>query len=897
MLSAADNATRTLESKFKQTGEAIRRDLGQPIAIQAEFNLDGDPKRKYDEIVGSQKKILAEQKKINDKARTKQKLQDKISQAVKGTIAEKKEALKLVDRLMRTTGKTKDEMRSLAAMAKELKASLPKDADFPTAQKAKDLDTSLTGANLAANLATKAITAMGDAMQRAFATGVEMESLTLQMEAFTGGIKEAEIAMTQFKSVASKTPLDVMGVAEAGKIMMAYGVETGEAVEATERLAIASAATGGDINLLARNLGQVQAQGRAYTRDLTQFAIQGIPIWDELAKVTGKSVDQLKTMAKDGEIGMESVMQALRNMTKEGSAFAQVAERMQETFAGKFALIESEFQVMTGNMVEAFDAMIAMFAGNDWAQNTAEGLSNLGKIFETIKGATEEAGYEAVVMAGKLNALNKEKANFFERILVDPFENASTGAQLASTNMKAAAQAYRENNAELFGAKYAADQFGMTLQALTNKLGELAAIPGNAQLVQSFREQAQEAGQVTNKLQDQIQAAMDLADINNQRIQQEIDDYKTLKDEATTALSDIAQEYESKADRAKDAYARIEDSINSNIAAAEGQIEQLREQNRALQELGPAGEKLNEIRRKELEYTAKTGKELKGHVTDEEMKKLRAQATLERMDAQTKAQQNQEQILKKQKYIEEQKNQLKRDEQKLQADLIKVEQQKKAALQEQQAEVNNLNKKISSLIDVLNGNLAPNWDVIQDLIADAGVATSGVKGETDLYNTSIRKTITELQTVNRRLDDMKQKILNMPSLPSGPSNDGNRFAGGSVSGGSTYTVNELGKEAFLSASGRLSMINAPSWGEWTAPSSGTVIPAHLTKKLNVPTGGVNLNKTAGAGAGVGGAMRVISAAGGDTFHQNVTVQAANPVQAANNMMVEMTRLKRRRMGR
>lgn len=71
-------------------------------------------------------------------------------------------------------------------------------------------------------------------------------------------------------------------------------------------------------------------------------------------------------------------------------------------------------------------------------------------------------------------------------------------------------------------------------------------------------------------------------------------------------------------------------------------------------------------------------------------------------------------------------------------------------------------------------------------------------------------------------------------------------AGGPVSGGSTYTVNELGKEAFLSASGRLSMINAPSWGSWRAPSAGIVIPAHLTSQLSIPSGGVNLNRGAGA---------------------------------------------------
>jgi hypothetical protein len=108
------------------------------------------------------------------------------------------------------------------------------------------------------------------------------------------------------------------------------------------------------------------------------------------------------------------------------------------------------------------------------------------------------------------------------------------------------------------------------------------------------------------------------------------------------------------------------------------------------------------------------------------------------------------------------------------------------------------------------------------------------------------------------------------------------------------TVNELGKEAFLSASGKLSMINAPAWGEWRAPSSGTIIPAHLTKQLDIPTGGINLNKSPGANANVGRAVRTVQGAMGDVFNQNVTVQAANPVQAANNIMVEMTRLKRRK---
>lgn len=64
-----------------------------------------------------------------------------------------------------------------------------------------------------------------------------------------------------------------------------------------------------------------------------------------------------------------------------------------------------------------------------------------------------------------------------------------------------------------------------------------------------------------------------------------------------------------------------------------------------------------------------------------------------------------------------------------------------------------------------------------------------------------------------------------------------RFTGGPVDAGQTYRVNDgpsglsLGQEAFLSASGALSLINKPMNSLWTAPSRGTVIPAAMTSRL------------------------------------------------------------------
>jgi TP901 family phage tail tape measure protein len=69
-----------------------------------------------------------------------------------------------------------------------------------------------------------------------------------------------------------------------------------------------------------------------------------------------------------------------------------------------------------------------------------------------------------------------------------------------------------------------------------------------------------------------------------------------------------------------------------------------------------------------------------------------------------------------------------------------------------------------------------------------------------------------------------------------------RWAGGPVSAGGDYQVNELGQESFLS-NGSLSLIDRPAYATWTAPGSGVVIPAGVTASL----------KERGAFGGAGGA--------------------------------------------
>jgi hypothetical protein len=107
----------------------------------------------------------------------------------------------------------------------------------------------------------------------------------------------------------------------------------------------------------------------------------------------------------------------------------------------------------------------------------------------------------------------------------------------------------------------------------------------------------------------------------------------------------------------------------------------------------------------------------------------------------------------------------------------------------------------------------------------------------DLFATGMNSAADAAQRINEAIASIPEKIklngvINISSQPAG------RWAGGPVSAGTSYRVNELGQEGFLSNSGNLSAIMKPRNATWRPTSSGTVIPANIWSKLKGARNGV-----------------------------------------------------------
>ena len=142
-----------------------------------------------------------------------------------------------------------------------------------------------------------------------------------------------------------------------------------------------------------------------------------------------------------------------------------------------------------------------------------------------------------------------------------------------------------------------------------------------------------------------------------------------------------------------------------------------------------------------------------------------------------------------------------------------------------------------------------------------------------------------------------------------------RWSGGPVQGGQTYTVNELGREMFMSNTGSISEIKAPAYGKWRAPSSGTVIPAHIAQQIrdqreaakvaNAASSISNTTSITGGaasnfeldGGGITGAIKQgfkgVSSGGGSVVN-NVTMQSARPVVDASRILTDLARIRAQR---
>ena len=154
-----------------------------------------------------------------------------------------------------------------------------------------------------------------------------------ELEAAKARTKElaVELGLTSTQAKTLATAFELAGrnsqqLEAAVTNIQGLGLSTEETASAIKIAVELSKEYGGSVEKIAQSFADTLESGKVSITTLNKFTAQGIPIQDELAKKFGVSRTKLLEMAKDGEISVQQLTDALVKMGREAEATADKGE-------------------------------------------------------------------------------------------------------------------------------------------------------------------------------------------------------------------------------------------------------------------------------------------------------------------------------------------------------------------------------------------------------------------------------------------------------------------------------------------------------------------------------------------------------------------------------------------
>lgn len=187
---------------------------------------------------------------------------------------------------------------------------------------------------------------IGDMLTKPIQFAADLEMAAISFKALTGSAEKGKQVLGELQGLALKNPFfstdDILNV---GLQLAATGIEADKLVKTVAVLGEVSAASRGDLTLVARAFAQVQARGHLMAQETHQFENQQINLMMLLGDHLGKTRAELTKMQEEGQISFDDVAQALEKATQAGGRFFGLADQAGQTVTGKWRQLTDQLKL------------------------------------------------------------------------------------------------------------------------------------------------------------------------------------------------------------------------------------------------------------------------------------------------------------------------------------------------------------------------------------------------------------------------------------------------------------------------------------------------------------------------------------------------------------------------
>lgn len=240
------------------------------------------------------------------------------------------------------------------------------------------------------------------------------EKTRLRLAALYGGVAQGNDAFAQLRDIAQRNGLVFQETVDAATRLKAFGIDPLNG--SLQALIDQNARLGGSQQTLE---GIILAVGQAWSKqklqgeEILQLVERGVPVWDLLAKATGKNVQELQKLSEAGRLGRTEIAALIQQI---GTSAQGAAAEQLGTLSGLVNQVKDRWNQFLQaiadagvldyakqQLIELLDAAKRLAADGtlaQWAQNISNGIRSVA---EAIKGGLQFI-YE---YSGALLALGK----------------------------------------------------------------------------------------------------------------------------------------------------------------------------------------------------------------------------------------------------------------------------------------------------------------------------------------------------------------------------------------------------------------------------------------------------------------------------------------------------------
>lgn len=210
----------------------------------------------------------------------------------------------------------------------------------------------------------------------------ELELIEIQFNGLFGE-GQGTAMLGDLKGIAMNSGVYKMsGLAQAAETLNIYGEKTEEITELVREFSDVAMGNEQKLNSLATAMGRLNTQGSLNNLTLRTLIRAGFNPLDEIARTTGRSIEQLNADMKNGQISTEMVKNALRSATSEGGKFYKMNEKVGDSIAGEQGRLAAMIKGIYAEWGKEHEDIIK--GGYRVAQSLVENYDTIGKTIAVL---------------------------------------------------------------------------------------------------------------------------------------------------------------------------------------------------------------------------------------------------------------------------------------------------------------------------------------------------------------------------------------------------------------------------------------------------------------------------------------------------------------------------------